>query len=260
MDRGLQEIYTEIFRRIPEDRQDAIANILADPEKHRIELMNLFTSGNYAYAGGSDWDDRDKERIDDAREEFELTMGKEHNYIQSGFSGKTIEKDDRDKRTPHFDLKATVNKDETITVKMTELNSQHVFIFTKEAISNFYYDHPIRGRSAIAKHFAIMGKCQNAIRCQPNGEKQLILNGGGKETVTAVYRDVKEFIDDRGEIHCSTEWSFESRSDSGDLINFAYGDEIRYCAFVEAFKAALIDGSRGKYYEWLYQAICYPAA
>ena len=256
MDRELQEIYAEVFRRIPEDRQNAIANILADPEKHGIELMNLFTSGNYAYAGGSDWDDRDKERIDDAREEFELTMGKEYNYISSGFAGKTVEKDDRNKHAPHFDPKATINKDESITVKMTELNSRHAFTFTKEAISDFYYKHPIRGRSAIAEHFAIMGKCQNTIRCQPHNEKQLILNGGGKETITAVYRDIKESIDDRGKIHYSTEWSFISHSESGDLINFACGDEIRYCAFIEAFKTALIDGTRGGVYEWLYQAIC----
>lgn len=255
MDRELREIYADVFRKIPEDRQNAIANILADPEKHGIELMNLFTSGNYAYAGGTDWDDRDKERIDDAREEFELTMGKGYNYVQSGFKNAKDKEQDPVGSKRKFNLKATVNNDESITVRMDEHDSRHFFIFKKEAITGFYYDHPIKGRYAIANHFGMMKKSQNDFCCQPRDGKQLIMNGGGKEIITAVFMDVTETFGEDDRTTYKKDWSFVSQSDS-DKINFAYGNEVRYCAFVEAFTAALVNGSRGGVYEWLYQEVC----
>ena len=232
-----------------------------DHEREHTLLMNLFTSGNYARAGGTDWDDRGKERTDDTREEFELTM-KEYGYVQSGFNSKK-DNEKPGKNSRHIDFKYKVERNEDITVTMTDLHSgnRHTFLFTKGAIMGFFYEHPITSRYQIPAFVGQFKKHQNAFCCQPSDE-QLIRYDGQKETITAVYRNCKDRIIERlgadDEIVPEVSWQFTCIGD--DVLNFALGDEIRYCAFCEAFMAALIACSRGIAYSDLYQAVCYGVA
>ena len=173
-------------------------------------------------------------------------MSKDSNYVYSGHNT-NVDKNNL-KSVRHFDFKTHVNKDESIEVKMIEGDSTHTFLVTKEAISGFYHDHPIHNRYTTCNEYGAFKRSQNSICCQSFGGSQLIKLSGTSETITAVYRDAPG------------DWQFIAASNDTDVINFAYGNEIRYCAFIEAFSQALIDGSRGGVYEWLYKAVCYSVA
>ena len=242
-----------------------------DPEREHMLLLNSFTSGNYTRTGGTNWHDSIKHKLfpddiedviiyPDNREEFDTMatiarLGK--NYIQSGLNAKLDAGDDKEGRRKLDFIASEPKKDGSIKVTMTEKNAtSHSFIVTEDAIRNFFYDHPIKGRFEIEGVMAGFEKTIINFCCAQYGE-QLIRNDGSTETITSVYVDVKyePAEDDKPK----KEWTFVSVCDRDD-INFAWGNEMRFCAFFRAFRMALVDGSRGKHYEWLYQAICYPAA
>ena len=146
------------------------------------------------------------------------------------------------------------DKNGDIEVVMTENGSTHSFIVTGEAISGFFYAHPIYGRynmPAVVRTISrdISDFCRESIE-----DTQLIQRSRCRETIKAVY------ISGDGS---EKTWSFRSETDGfGDVIASSYGDHVRYVAFMVAFlKAAFGDATRGGVYEWLYKAICYgPAA
>lgn len=168
--------------------------------------------------------------------------------------------DDKFKSSRQFILDAVVKKDGDITVRMSEGISRHTFVFTKEAIRAFYYEHPIKNRFTLCNQFGSFKRCQNSLCCSPAIADQLILKDGREETISAVRRGYKKIARNDGTTYDSVEWEFDTVSDDGDAINFAWGNEVRYCAFIEAFTAALYDGSKCGVYEWLYKSCCFGAA
>lgn len=143
-----------------------------------------------------------------------------------------------------------------ITVRMTEQGEAvHYFVITEEAIRGFHNGHPIKGRYALPAVIDVFYKKVIDFCCHLSNET-LIMRNRCKEIITSVYAEENELVYEGSPKHT---WVFSSQSQDGDTINSAYGDEVRYCAFMEAFRKALADGSRGGHYEWLYRAICYAA-
>ena len=251
-------IKERIIKALQGDQDIDTGKLNLDVEREHMLLMNLFTSGNYAHPGATNWHDTERKTLsddiedvvvysDDRKELTDMNGKLRKNYIQGGFDTAGDDKEGRHK----LDFEAEKpQKDGTIVVNMVEKNtSVHTFVITKEAIAGFYYDRPIRGRYALVTPFGEMEKAKNAFCCKSYGV-QLIAKDGTKETITAVHKEGPG------------QWQFEATTDNafGDAINFAFGDEMRFCAFAEAFRAALVDGSRGGAYEWLYKEICYGRA
>ncbi|MBR5389465.1 hypothetical protein IK146_02815 [Candidatus Saccharibacteria bacterium] len=169
--------------------------------------------------------------------------------------------DDKFKSARRFDLSATVDeKDSSVTVKMIQVTDTHFFVFTKEAITGFYQQHPIRDRFTLCNRFGEFKRCQADLCCNVALPEYLIDRNGRTETITAVRRECKNITKDDGTTYQEVEWQFDATSDDGDVISFAWGNEVRYCAFIEALTAALFNGSKCGVYEWLYKSCCFGAA
>lgn len=202
----------------------------------------------YAFTDGNAMIRKDNKRIlsrfPTTDDEGENIMAKQ--YIRSGFDH--VEQTDHG-RNRHFAAKEPA-KNGDITVEMTDGLFTHKFIVTSEAIRGFYYAHPIQGRFAVAEVIQTIRKKIVDFSCAIINE-QLILKDHCRETIRSVY--TQKYDDERIKT-----WVFQTDyDDDGDVINRAYGDEVRYIAFMEAFRKATCDATRGGVYEWLYKAICY---
>ena len=171
----------------------------------------------------------------------ESTVAKQ--YIRSGFD---YANQNGPGRNRDFSAKEP-DRDGNILVVMTEGEFTHKFVVTAEAIRDFFAEHPIRGRFVIPEVIKTIRRKIVDFSCAPIPE-QLILRNRCKETITHVEK-----------IASGGFWTFHcSFDDDGDVLNRNEADRIRFIAFMEAFRKATCDGTRGGYYEWMYKAICFP--
>lgn len=167
------------------------------------------------------------------------------NFIQSGYDVKDDENSNSTRRI--IDFGATVEKDESITVTMSTRGEKLCkFKFAKIAIMNFYRDHPIQNRYALANCLGRFSKIQNTL-CL-GGRNEVVDYHAPNEHITYI-----ELVTDP-----EREWYFYGTTETGDqLEQTADSNKWRYCAFIAAFKAALIACSRATAYTELYHAVCY---
>ena len=242
MDSILQETYQEIIKKIPEARRDTIVEILLDPDTHLRNLMNLFESGNTK-----------KSTVHGMREELKDMI----NYfgVSTAFAepNAVTERDDGKKPRAIGDFAAKMDRrTEAIIVTMVADDMKHQFIFPKTTIMNYYADHPIPGRFAVATVCGTLMKSACNLRWVKRKDKlQTIACDATTETITDVYTTPSPIG--------TKDWHFEVTGDDSSINNI-YANDIRFIAFAYAFDQALKECVKGEHYTDLYRAICFGAA
>lgn len=143
MEQNLKEIMQEVLPKIPPERQQIIAQIMANPEKHRVELLNLFKSGNY------------KIHADNSREEL-LTMPLINDFSKgSDASISRRPQTNNDKFKFGYDWRVDIAKNGDVTVHLKEIDlrdtvtskndtvTTYTWTYGQGTIVHFLKEHPL---------------------------------------------------------------------------------------------------------------------
>ena len=274
---GIDEAIYRMAEVIPEGpenplQEDALCQIITNEEipEDTVDLYRAFytfTDGNAMTKNGSreilhvsidatddneendqETDDQEEDRKEDDRP---MTLGGKNVFAQPGSITGKLPSKQRD-----FVAKEPL-KDGSIIVKMRDIapDNTHTFVVTAEAIRGFFHEHPIKSRYEAAEVVKTFRKQTNDFCCMPTAE-HMIMCDRCRETINSAYVDTRRTDDGRA----NNLWEFDIETEDGDVLNPRYARQIRYCAFMEAYRKAMYDATRGGVYEWLYQAISYGTA